>query len=443
MLKRKVYSELLVWRYQRREEGLEKCLLLKGARKVGKTYIVKEFGKTEYESFIYINLYKMTSVHCIFEGEPSSEEIYKRLTANVPNVRLIPKNTLIFIDEIQCSDNARKALKVLAEDKRYDVIVAGALPDISEFTEKNKNSDTSYTFPSDYERHITMYPLDFEEFLWSNGFDSKTIHNLEKFKETGTEVPESLHNKYENLFREYIVVGGMPEVVYDFAKHKDFARVYEIQKKILDKYHSYIEKFVKGKRKNLVRRCYDSVPRQLNNELKRFKYSIVEKGQTKRKYGSSIEWLIGASIVNSCCNASNPSFPLKENCKEEQFKLYINDTGLLTCIYGFETKRAILNDTIKGNVRAGIYENVIAQCLISKGYNIYYYKPDDNHEVEFVIEKDREIVPIEVKSGKIVTKSLENYINDFSPVNAYKLVGDRNSEIGSIEILPHYFVMFI
>ena len=288
-----------------------------------------------------------------------------------------------------------------------------------------------------------MYSLDFEEFLWAYGYDENAISVLKSYYTSGETIPESIHNKYESLFREFMVVGGMPEVVADFAEHKDFNRVDRIQNDILAEYRDDISKHAKGKEKQFVRMCYDAVSKQLAKELKKFQYSTVEKGQTRRKYGGSVQWLKDSKIVNACYNVHEPFLPLMANANEDQFKLYINDTGLLCCMYGFETKLAILNDTIKGNARGGIYENIISECLIKRGYTIYYYKPDNEHEIEFLIEKNGEVVPVEVKAGNTATVSLNNFITDFSPSFAYKFIGGRNGKVGVKITMPHYFAMFI
>ena len=189
--------------------------------------------------------------------------------------------------------------------------------------------------------------------------------------------------------------------------------------------------------------CYDAVPKQLAKELKKFQYSTVERGQTRRKYGGSVQWLKDSEIVNACYNIREPYLPLMANAKDDQFKLYINDTGLLCCMYGFETKLAILNDTLKGNARGGIYENIISECLIKRGYTLYYFRPDSEHEIEFLIEKNGEVIPVEVKAGNNPTPSLNSFIEDYSPSLAYKLIGGRNGKVGVKTTLPHYFVMFI
>ena len=443
MLKRKAYAELLNWKRQRREEQLKKCLLIKGARQVGKSFIVREFGEKEYESFISIDFFKQKQLKQIFDGELSSEEIFKRMTANIPGIKLIPGNTLVFLDEIQCCGNARTALKFLAEEMRYDVIASGSLLGLSYGQDDDDEVEEPASLPVGYETQLVMYSLDFEEFLWAYGYDSDVINELKEYMGSDVQIPESIHNKFEELFREYIVVGGMPEVVMDFAINKDFNRVMDIQNNIIALYQDDITKHAKGKEKQLVRMCYDAIPRQLAKELKKFQYSTVEKGQTSRKFGGSVKWLKDSCLVNACYNISEPYIPLMANEKPEQFKLYINDTGLLTCMYGFETKRAILNNTIKGNAKGGIYENIISECLIKRGYNLHYYKPDDEHELEFLIEKDGEVVPIEVKAGNTASVSLNNYIKEYSPDKAYKLIANRNGVSGAKIILPHYYVLFI
>ncbi|MBQ6171838.1 MAG: ATP-binding protein [Clostridia bacterium] len=443
MLKRKIYDDLLDWKNKRKVEKVKKCLLVKGARQVGKSFIIKEFGKNEYKSFVCIDFFRQPALKSIFDGDLTSEEILKRMTANIRDFRLIPGDTLIFLDEIQRCGNARTAIKFLAEDFRFDVISSGSLMGLTYGEDDDEETEVPQSVPVGYESQITMYSLDFEEFLWAYGYDEAAISVLRSYYESGETVPESIHNKYESLFREYMVVGGMPEVVADFAENKDFNRVNTIQNDIIAEYRDDISKHAKGKEKQLVRMCYDAVPKQLAKELKKFQYSTVERGQTRRKYGGSVQWLKDSEIVNACYNIREPYLPLMANAKDDQFKLYINDTGLLCCMYGFETKLAILNDTLKGNARGGIYENIISECLIKRGYTLYYFRPDSEHEIEFLIEKNGEVIPVEVKAGNNPTPSLNSFINDFSPSLAYKLIGGRNGKVGVKTTLPHYFVMFI
>lgn len=440
-LKRKVYDQLLAWKQERRN-GLKKCLIIKGARQVGKSYIVKEFGRNEYKSFIYIDFFKQPNLKAIFEGDLSATEVYKRLSANIPNIRLIPGDTLIFLDEIQYCGNARTAIKFLAEDMRYDVISSGSLLGLS-YNDDDDLVEVPASIPVGYETQITMYSLDFEEFLWANGYTPDAINVIKEYFDSNEQIPESIHNKYETLFREYMVVGGMPEVVADYSVNKDFNNVAKIQQDILAEYQDDISKHAKGKEKQYVRMCYDAIPKQLAKEVKKFQYSTVEKGQTRRKFGGSIKWLRDSNIVNASFNVSEPYIPLMANAKEEQFKLYLNDTGLLTSIYGFETKLAILNNTIKGNAKGGIYENIISECLVKKGYSLYYYKPNDSMELEFIIEKNGSVIPIEVKAGNSMAISLNAFIEKFKPPIAYKMISNRNGKVDEKITLPHYMIMFI
>ena len=443
MLKRKVYSELLRWKKQRHSEQVRKCLMLKGARQVGKSFIVEASGKKEYASFLKMDFFLQPNMKGIFDGELTSDEILKRITAYVRNFKLIPGNTLIFLDEIQCCGNARTAIKYLAMDFRFDVISSGSLLGLTVGEDDDEAAEIPESVPVGFETQITMHSLDFEEFLWADGYDSTAIDALKSYYSSGTTIPAAVHEKYESLFREFIVVGGMPEVVSDYVLHHDFNRVDRIQQDILAAYRDDIAKHAKGREKVLVRMCYDAIPIQLMKEQKKFQYSTVERGQTRKKYGGSVQWLKDSAMIHACYNLNEPFIPLKANANGDQFKLYMNDTGLLCCTYGFETKLAILNDTIMGNARGGIYENVISECLIKRGYTLYYFKPDSIHEIEFFIERNGAVIPIEVKAGNRSTPSLNQYIAKYRPPFAYKLTNTQNGRADEKITLPHYMVMFI
>ena len=416
--------------------------MIKGARQVGKTYLVREFGKNEYDSFIEINFIKNKELKEIFNAELDAESIYKRMTAQMRGIRLIANKTLIFLDEIQACGRARTALKFLAEDGRFDIITSGSLLGLTYGEDADENVEEPESVPTGYEEFLTMYSLDFEEFLWAEGY-ADAIPILKEYFDKKERIPENVNKKYEELFREYMVVGGMPEVVFDYVKNHDFTRVTAIQERILENYRFDISKHAKGAEKVKVRKCYDAVPKQLAKEITKFQYATVEKGQTSKKYGGSVQWLKDSNLVHACYNVHEPYLPLMANSIEEQFKLYINDTGLLCAMYGFETKRAILNNTIKGNAKGGIYENIIAESLIKNGYNLYYYKPDNEHELEFLIEKSGEVVPVEVKAGNTSTVTLNGFIEKFVPSIAYKFI---NGNVGLNNVkysIPHYMVMFV
>ena len=438
MLKRKAYQKLLEWKNAHHHN----CLMVQGARQVGKTYLVREFGKKEYKSFVEINFIKNPELKLIFNDNLDPETIDKKMTAMINGVNLIKGNTLIFLDEIQACGNARTALKFLAEDGRFDVITSGSLLGLTYGEDDDENTEAPLSVPTGYETFLMMYSLDFEEFLWAEGYEN-SIPYLKEFFDKKEKVPSVLNDKFETLFREYMVVGGMPEVVSDYVENHDFTRVSAIQEKILENYRFDIAKHAKGAEKIKVRKCYDAIPKQLAKELTKFQYSTVEKGQTSKKYGGSVQWLKDSNLVNPCYNIHEPYLPLIANAYDEQFKLYINDTGLLCAMYGFEVKKAILENTIKGNAKGGIYENIIAEMLVKKGHKLYYYKPDDSNELEFLIEKNASVIPIEVKAGNTATKSLNRFIESYKPFIAYKLI-DGNVGVDGVRLtLPHYMVMFI
>ena len=417
--------------------------MVKGARQVGKSFIIREFGKSEYKTFIEINFIKNPEYKSIFDGSLSAVEIFKRLTATFSDVNFINGDTLIFLDEIQKCANARTAIKFLAEEFRFDVISSGSLLGLSYAQDDDDEVVEPDSIPVGYEKNIIMYSLDFEEFLWANGMNEVAIKVLKEYFESGDRIPDVINEKYENLFKEFMVVGGMPEVVADFIEHKDYNRVTETQNKILADYQDDISKHAKGAEKVKVRECYDAIPRQLSKELKKFQYSTVERGQTSKKYGGSVKWLKDSCLVNACVNVAEPYISLIGNEKQEQFKLYYNDTGLLFAAYGSQTRLALLTGTLKGNTKGGVFENVIAECLIKRGYTLHYYHPDDTHELEFLIEKNGEVVPVEVKASNSASITLNNFIKDFKPSVAYKLIGGNNGVDGVKRTLPHYMVMFI
>lgn len=439
MLKRKDYQKLLEWK----NEPTHKCLMVKGARQVGKTFLIREFGKNEYKSFIEINFIKRKELKKIFDGELSADEIFKRMTLLMEDIRLIPGDTLIFFDEIQNCGNARTAIKFLMEDSRYDFITSGSLLGLTYAENGDNEAEEPESVPTGYEDFLTMYSLDFEEYLWANGYDEAVLSNLRGYYERLERVPEEVNQKFETLFREYIVVGGMPEVVDAFTKSHDFNMASRVQYRILEDYKYDIAKHSKGAEKIKVQQCYDAIPKQLAKELKKFQYSTVEKGKTSKKYGGSVQWLKDSALVHACNNIREPYIPLMANAVEEQFKLYINDTGLLSAIYGTEMKKTILLNTIKGNAKGGIYENVIAECLVKRGYKLYYYKPDDDHELEFLLEKAGQVVPVEVKSGNTASVSLNNFIKDFESKIAYKLTAGNVGKTDKKITLPHYMVMYL
>lgn len=432
MLKRKIINELLRWKETKHNE----CLLVKGARQVGKSYIIDKFGNLYYDNYIMLDFIKNPTYKNIFEGSLEYDEILKKMSVYIPNFKIIKNKTLIFLDEIQACPNARTALKYLAQTDDFDVIASGSLLGIC-------YSDQT-SIPVGYESQITLYPLDFEEFLWALGLNTDSISYIKELFDKKEKIDNGLNSALLKRLREFIVVGGMPEVVKTFIETKNFNEVQKVQDKIIADYKDDISKYAETNEKPKIRKCYESIPVQLAKEYTKFQFSKVEKKSTSRKFADSIQWLLDANLVTSCKNVSTPTLPLNAYEKNDQFKIYLNDIGLLVAMYGFDIKAKILDNTLTGYAKGGIYENLICDMLIKKGYNIHYYKTENNsQEIEFLITQNSNIIPIEVKSGNGSSISLNNYIQEYKPPYAYKLINGNLGVNESKITLPLYMAMFI
>ena len=442
MLRRKFYDILLNWRRTKKNE----CLLVKGARQIGKTFIIDQFGKTEYSSYIYINFIESPEQKHIFDGSLEAKEIYKKISIYLPNINYVDNNTLIFIDEIQSCPRARTALKFLALDNKYDVIASGSLLGLhyNKLVEMEKEEEVSISIPVGYEREIEMFSLDFEEFLWANGISENAINQLKEYFTEKKFIEEYINNHYLNLLRTFLIVGGMPEVVNNYLSSNNFQKSYSTQQKILKAYEYDIDHYAKNIEKPKIKNCYYSIPRQLAKEYTKFQYKNIEKNGSSRKYANSIEWLIDAGLVKRVNNLSVPLMPLVAYEKEEDFKIYVSDIGLLTSMFGYPTQTALYNDTLSGAAKGGIYENLIFDILIKKGKKLNYYKNQNNtQEIEFLYENESGVIPIEVKSSRGQTISLNEFIKDYNPQIAYKLITGNIGQTGKKLTLPLYMAMFL
>lgn len=441
MLKRKIYSKLVEWKATKKQE----CLLVNGARQIGKTFIIDTFGRENYKNYVYLNLFKNPELKEIFEGSLEPNEIYKRLQINVKDAVLKEKETLIFIDEIQVCPKARTALKFLAIDDKYDVIASGSLLGIHyNQAKEGEEFEKQISIPVGYDREIEMYSLDFEEFLWANGISEQTITMLREYFDKHEVVPTEINNKYEQLLREFLVVGGMPEVVNTFLNTNNFYEVFETQKKILKAYEDDIQHYAKNTEKPKIKLCYESIPKQLAKEYTKFQYKTIEKQGSAKKYENSLAWLEDAGLVKSVRNVSLPVMPLKAYEQYENFKVYVTDIGMATALFGSETQISLLKNELKGFAKGGIYENLIFDILHKRNIPLNYYKRGDNtQEIEFIFEKNGAVIPIEVKSKRGETTSLNEFLEQYKPPVGYKLV-EGNVGLQSTKLtLPHYFALFI
>lgn len=434
MLKRKFYSRLVEWK----NKAGHKPLLVRGARQIGKTYIIDYFGRNNYASYIYLNFLENGEYKRIFDGAIDAKSIYSRISLFRRDAQLIEGDTLIFLDEIQECGEARTALKFLAEDGRYDIVASGSLLGIQY---KNVRS-----VPVGYEEPVVMHSLDFEEFLWAKGYGENQIAGLKAAFEAQKKVDELTNDMIHREVREYMVVGGMPEVVETYLKTGSFREVDEVQKRIVADYLDDIVNYAQGAEKPKTKNCFLSIPRQLarESENRKFKYAEVEKGVGARKYGNAVEWLRDASMVEMARNLSAPRFPLSAYAEDDVFKLYMSDVGLLTALYGYETKAAIIDKRLTGSVKGALYENLIASMLVRNGHRLWYFRDKhDSQEVEFLIEKDASVVPIEVKASNAATISLNRMLERDDMKFGYKLIDGNVGATGKKITLPHYMAMFI
>jgi len=442
MLKRKFYNFLSNWK----ASNPKKCLLVKGARQIGKTFIIDYFGRTNYTSYLYLNFLTNPEHRDFFEGSLEAEDIFKRISAQMPSFRIIPGDTLIFLDEIQVCPKARAAFKPLAIDGRVHVIGSGSLLGITfldDGARLNKERRES-SVPVGYEQQTMMHSLDFEEFLWALGYTDDSLSIYRDAFNNLTSLPQSTNEHMLRLFREHIVIGGMPDVVSTFIRSKNFGEVFEAQNDILAANLDDMSRYAITVEKPKVRACYMSIPSQLARENRKFKYANVEKNGSARKFGSSIDWLRESALALQCHNLETVEIPLRAFKKPDMFKLYVADTGILSAMSGFEIVGPIVNNTMKGPAKGGIYENVIMSALVRRGYEPFYYqKKPGQGEIDFLIAKESSIVPIEVKAGTDSSESFNRLIEKPEIEVGYKFINGNIGKFGKKVTLPHYMVMFV
>ena len=440
MLKRKFYDSLVKWKSSHDKE----CLLVKGARQIGKTFIIDYFGKNNYSSYLYLNfILDKTAAEC-FGDNLNANEIFKLISIRYPRFRLVAGDTMIFLDEIQCCPRARTALKSFAIDGRADVIASGSLLGLTFLDDGLDKDRAQESIPVGYENQVVMRPLDFEEYLWALGYDENAIEILcESFHDL-TPVDATINDRFLSLFREYIAIGGMPEVVNTFISTNSFSRAYDVQVRIKNSNLDDIARYAAKTEKPKVRACYLSLPSQLARKNKKFKYSAVAGGGSVRKFGNSIDWLRESALAMQCFNTTTPAMPLSIYHANDCFKMYVSDIGILTAMMGFEAKKTIVDNTIRGFAKGGIYENAIAQQLVSRGYDLCYYQKNSSvGEIDFLIEKNGSVVPIEIKSGRTSAVSFNRLLEQKDVEIGYKFIRGNVGKTGKKVTLPHYMTMFM
>ena len=431
MLKRKIYDDLLQWKSKKRK----KVLVLTGARQVGKTFIIEKFAEENYNNSIIINFEKQPQFKQVFTGDLSPDNIISQLTLLLPEKNIIPNETVLIFDEIQSCPQAITSLKFFAEDENYDVIATGSLLGIS-YKEVS-------SFPVGSTDRMTLHSLDFEEFLWANGVGSSHIDIIRKHFTDITTVPEAFHTKFLQLFREYMVVGGMPAAVQEYISSKNFLKVLKIQRDIVSDYSDDIIKYAEGPEKTKARACLLSIPKHLARGYKKFRYSIVDKNGNSKKYAGSLMWLYDAGIINFCNNLSRIELPLEGNAVEDAFKVYMSDTGLLVSMLEDGSQADIINGNL-GIYKGAVYENVIGDIFAKSGKRLYYYEYRSQIEMDFIIRYEDKTTAIEVKSADHTkSKSMNAIIKNYKTQQGIKLSTKNVGYVDKVKTLPLYMAMFL
>lgn len=434
MLKRKIDSVLKSWKENHNNE----CLLINGARQVGKTFSIRQFGK-EYQSFIEINFIENPLMISAFDSALDSDTILKQLSLRLPGFRLVEGNTLIFLDEIQQCPNARTALKFLSMDSRFDVIASGSLISIM--------SRDVPSLPVGYEREITMYPLCFEEYLWARGYSEETTDILRQFISNISMLDKGLVSLYSSLLKEFMMVGGMPAAVSAFLENSSWEKVRDVQSNILRLNYQDMEKYSKGLDRERIRLALDGILQQAGDGRKSFSYAQIEKGRSRaRDYMPAVEWLKKAHLVYSASSLSKVEIPLSMYIEEKTERFYFYDIGLFFNVVSGDSpllRNTILGNDWKGAAKGRFFEALAADLMHKNNHKLYYYDIPQKLEIDFIIESDTSIVPIEIKSSNNKALSLTKLLSSSDIPKGFKFTESSVGETEKIVTLPLFMAAFL
>ena len=434
LLKRKVDAYLMAWK----NNPDRKPLIIKGARQIGKTRSIEEFAKKNYASVIQINFVEQKKYRDIFNDGFEVDTILKNISLLNPEFKFIPGNTIFFFDELQACPNCATSLKFFKLDGRYDVICSGSLMGIN-YKEIESNS---VGYKEDYE----MHSMDFEEFLWAKGYAGEFIEELYQHMLEVKPLAELQMDVLMGLFRDYVTIGGMPEVVDTYIKNKNFSGTLGIQKQLLTDYEEDITKYVEGLDKAKVKTVYNHISTFLAKENKRFQITKIAKNARNRDYIRCMEWLADAGVINICYCMNQPELPLKGNYDSKLYKIYFKDTGLLIASLDEEAQEDLRANKNLGTYKGAIYENIVGDMLVKQGYSLFYYHSDKpSLEMDFFVRDADSLIPIEVKANDGATASLNNLLkeNKYPDVKYGIKLGYKNIGFnGKFYTFP-YFLTFL
>lgn len=434
MLKRKIDKYLTDWK----NRPDKKPLIIKGARQIGKTRSVEWFAGQNYASVIEINFIEQKKYRDIFNDGFEVDAILKNISLLNPELKFIPGNTIFFFDELQACPNCATSLKFFKLDGRFDVICSGSLMGIS----YNEIESNSVGYKEDYE----MHSMDFEEFLWAMGYNDEFTADLLSHMLDVRPLSELQMDTLMSLFRDYVIIGGMPEVVSTYVRNKNFSGTLDIQRQLLKDYEEDITKYVEGLDKAKVKAVYNHISTFLAKENKRFQITKIARNARNRDYMGCVEWLADAGVVNVCYCLNQPELPLKGNYDPKMYKIYFKDTGLLIASLDEEAQEDLRANRNLGTYKGAIYENIVGDMLVKQGYRLFYYHSDRPAlEMDFFIRDADSLIPVEVKANDGATASLNRLLNDdkYNDVKYGIKLGYRNIGFnGKFYTFP-YFLTFL
>lgn len=434
LLKRKIDKYLTDWK----NRPDRKPLIIKGARQIGKTRSVEWFAGQNYASVIEINFIEQKKYREIFNDGFEVDAILKNISLLNPELKFIPGNTIFFFDELQACPNCATSLKFFKLDGRFDVICSGSLMGIS----YNEIESNSVGYKEDYE----MHSMDFEEFLWAKGYNDEFTADLLSHMLDVRPLSELQMDTLMSLFRDYVIIGGMPEVVSTYVRNKNFSGTLDIQRQLLKDYEEDITKYVEALDKAKVKAVYNHISTFLAKENKRFQITKIARNARNRDYMGCVEWLADAGVVNVCYCLNQPELPLKGNYDPKMYKIYFKDTGLLIASLDEEAQEDLRANKNLGTYKGAIYENIVGDMLVKQGYRLFYYHSDRPAlEMDFFIRDADSLIPVEVKANDGATASLNRLLNDdkYNDVKYGIKLGYRNIGFnGKFYTFP-YFLTFL
>ena len=427
-MKRKITEHLIAWK---NNEYDRMPLLVYGARQVGKTHILREFGEQFYKNVAYINLETNQTVSSYFSENIEPERIIRFLETEIRE-RITPGDTLIIFDEVQSCERALTSLKYFNEKTpEYHIVCAGSLLGVAINREQ-------YSFPVGNVDSITLFPMDFEEFLWALG-EKRLCEEIRRGFELNEALPAALHEKALDIYRQYLIVGGMPRAILEFVQTKSLIPVPDVQNKIINDYIADMAKYASNTESVKIRAAYNSIPVQLAKENKKFQYKLAQKGGTATIFGAAIDWLHFAGVILKCERIEQGLMPISVYRDLSAFKLYMSDVGLLTMKSGISQQTILAAGEIDNNFLGAISENYVAQALATNHYGLYYWTSGGIAELDFVLQKDNDIIAIEVKTGtRTKSRSLNMFVEKYKPAFSIRISSKNFGFENNIKSVPLY-----